>query len=116
MLRVAAGYAAADAVEAVLKPLVGRGRPASGTPWQFHPLAGSDSWHSFPSAHTVHAAALAAGLAAETRQRWIKVLGLSAAAVVGVQRVYAGAHWPSDVVAAEIIGITASLVTVRRLR
>jgi membrane-associated phospholipid phosphatase len=116
VLRVAAGYAAADAVEAILKPLVGRGRPAAGTPWQFHSLAGADSWHSFPSAHTVHAAALAAGITAETHQRWIELLGLSAAAVVGAQRVYAGAHWPSDVVAGEIIGIAVSQATVHRLQ
>jgi membrane-associated phospholipid phosphatase len=116
VLRVAAGYAAADAIGSVLKPAAGRRRPGAGGPWQFHPFAASGEWHSFPSAHTVHVTALAAGVARETRRPWVTAAGLGAAALVGAQRVYRGAHWPSDVAAGGIIGIAASRATTRLLR
>jgi undecaprenyl-diphosphatase len=116
VLRVAAGYAAADAIEATLKPVVGRQRPVAGDAMAFHPFARRNEWHSFPSAHTVHATALAAGLAAETRKPWVTGIGLGAAALVGAQRVYTGAHWPSDVVAGAIIGVATSRQVTRILR
>jgi membrane-associated phospholipid phosphatase len=116
VVRVTAGYAAADAIEAILKPVVGRRRPAAGDASAFHPFARRDEWHSFPSAHTVHATALAAAISAETQRPWVTGIGLGAAALVGVQRVYTGAHWPSDVVAGAIIGVAASRQVVRMLR
>jgi len=49
-LRVAAGYAASDAIESVLKPVVGRHRPSDGGgPWRFRPFQNDADWHSFPS-------------------------------------------------------------------
>ena len=116
VVRVTAGYAAADAIEATLKPIVGRRRPAAGDARAFHPFARRDEWHSFPSAHTVHATALAAAIAAETQRPWVTGIGLGAAALVGVQRVYTGAHWPSDVVAGAIIGAATGRQLTRALR
>lgn len=116
--RIAAGYFAADAVGSILKPAVGRRRPGAGGAWQFRSLRVDESseWHSFPSGHAVHALALAAGIAAEARRPWVSVVAYSAAGLVGLQRIYTGAHWPSDVVASGIIGVVAGTSTVRWLR
>jgi hypothetical protein len=56
LVRIGIGYAAADIIESVLKPTVGRHRrDSSRRPWRFRPFNAKGDWHSFPSAHTVHA-------------------------------------------------------------
>ncbi len=116
VLRVAAGYLAADAVGGALKPSVGRRRPGAGDAWTFRPFGDADGrWRAFPSAHMVHATAVAAGIATEIRRPWVTAVCATAAAIVGAQRVYTGAHWPSDVVAGGIIGVVAGGGVVRWL-
>lgn len=115
-LRVALTYAAADGVESILKPLVGRHRPAdAGGPWRFHPLGTTAEWHSFPSAHTVHAFALATALGREARTPWVTVPAYGIAALVGAQRVYTGEHWASDVVGSAALAIALGRATERAL-
>ena len=116
-IRIAAGYLAADAVESALKPLVGRHRPNDGgSAWRFRPVARTEEWHSFPSAHTTHAFALATGLAIESRNRWIAGAGYGTAGLVALQRIYTGAHWTSDVTTSAALSIATSGATVRWLR
>src|SRR6476661_1968349 len=99
-LRVAAGYAAADAIESVLKPVIGRHRPSDGGgPWRFRPFQNDADWHSLPSAHSVHDFAIAAGVAAESGSHVGTDVAYGLAALVGVERAYTEAHWTSDVVA-----------------
>jgi membrane-associated phospholipid phosphatase len=116
-LRVALGYLAADAAESALKPLVGRHRPDStGRPWRFHALARTEEWHSLPSAHTVHAFAIAAGLAEETHRPWIAAAAYTAASAVALQRIYTQAHWSSDVAVSATLAIAASRSTISALK
>jgi membrane-associated phospholipid phosphatase len=116
-LRIALGYLVADAAESALKPLVGRHRPDStGRPWRFHALAGTAQWHSLPSAHTVHAFAIAAGLAEETHHPWIATVGYTAASAVALQRVYTQGHWSSDVAVSATLAIAASRSTIAALK
>ena len=116
-LRVALSYAAADGVESILKPLVGRHRPSDGGgPWRFHPLSNDGDWHSFPSAHTVHTFALATGLAIESRSRRVAVPAYGVATLVAVQRVYRGQHWASDVVGSAALAVVVSGASERLLR
>ncbi|HEY3107573.1 MAG TPA: phosphatase PAP2 family protein [Chloroflexota bacterium] len=61
------------------------------------------SW-SFPSGHTASAFAAAATLAAGHRPRAPALFGLAAA--VGLSRVYAGAHYPGDVLSGAFLGVT----------
>lgn len=115
--RIALGYLAADAVESVLKPALGRHRPDStGRPWRFHAFARTEEWHSLPSAHTVHAFSLAAGIAEETHHPWIATAGYTVATAVALQRVYTQAHWSSDVAVSATLAIAASRSTIAALR
>src|SRR5437764_1718085 len=83
-LRVSAGYAAADAIESVLKPAIGRHRPSDGGgPWRLRPFQNDADWHSLPSAHTVHDFAIAAGIAGESDSRIATGAAYGLAALVG---------------------------------
>lgn len=59
----------------------------------------------FPSGHATRAFVAAWLLAIRLKDRRWTVLLLSYASVMGVSRVYVGAHWPSDVVAGAILGV-----------
>lgn len=66
-------------------------------------------WHSFPSGHTVTAFILAACLSSG-RQKSITFLLYALAAAVGASRVWAGVHWPVDVLAgAAVAGASVAL-------
>ncbi|MHB0969371.1 MAG: phosphatase PAP2 family protein [Thermoanaerobaculia bacterium] len=88
----------------VLKYIVGRTRPEL---WlgPFHHVAGRSS--SFPSGHTASAFAIATVVVMGTRTRGVKVVAIAIALAVAVARVVALRHWPSDVVAAALIGSAA---------
>jgi membrane-associated phospholipid phosphatase len=111
-LRVAAGYVAADGLESVVKPLVGRHRPdTTGDAWRFRPLGRGGAWGSFPSAHTTHAFAIAAGVSREAHRPWVSALCYATATAVGAQRVYLRAHWASDVAGGALLAVAASRTT-----
>lgn len=95
-------FVAALGIELLLKALVARPRP----------LGAHGFGHSFPSGHVLAATAFW-GLAPPwvylvTRRRSLWVLAVvfsaGALAVVGMSRVYLGAHWPSDVAAGYLAG------------
>jgi membrane-associated phospholipid phosphatase len=112
-LRVGLSYAAADAVESALKPMVGRVRPSAGRePLTFRPFSLNGDYHSFPSAHVVHIASLASAAALEAHRPWVTVLAGVAMAYVGAQRVYRDQHWSSDVVASGMLGVEVARLTI----
>jgi len=116
-LRVGLGYAVADGIESILKPVVGRHRPdPRREPLELRPFSTEEQWHSFPSAHTVHAFSIAAGVADEARCPWVTAFAFGTAALVGTQRVYTSAHWTSDVLASAVLAISATTTTTRWLR
>ena len=87
----------AEMLNLAAKYFVPRSRPL---PWLDLPL---QTAYSFPSGHSMAAAALGAALAFllwPTRWRWAGlVLGLAWALGMGWSRVYLGVHYPSDVLA-----------------
>ena len=91
---------------------------AAGLLGPMHYAPGSST--SFPSGHTVGAFALAGVLIFGSRHLPLRVFAFVLAAGVGLSRVLAFRHWPSDVTASAVIGlVTAWIVTeavVRRVQ
>jgi len=114
LLLVAVGVADVVSVR-VVKPAVDRARPCESLPSVRAPL-GCGTGRSFPSAHASDTAAAAAviGWAAPA----LAPVAVAIAALVGISRVYLGAHYPSDVVAGWVLGaaVGAALIVVARLR
>lgn len=93
----------------LIKHLAGRARPEL---WlgPMHYAPGSST--SFPSGHTVGAFALAGVLIFGSRNTTLRVIAFVLAAGIGLSRVLAFRHWPSDVTASAVIGlVTAWIVT-----
>ena len=103
---VAAAMLAGD----VLKDLFGRARPPllfDKGEYGFFPLAGNYLHYSFPSGHSIRifASMTALGFAMPR----LRVPALCLAVAVGVSRVAALKHYPSDVLFGAFIGVTAAV-------
>ena len=99
---VVSSIVAGALITPVLQTGLGRKRPrANEAPYTFEPLGGG---HSFPSGHATQAFAVASVIALEYPKTWVKIAAYGTAAAVGVSRMYNGAHFFSDVVAAGILG------------
>lgn len=103
---------AAGVIQTVLKSAVGRARPGSGKgPATFRPFSKEESYHSFPSGHTILSFTTAYAISKQFKSPWIKggiwVLGL----VTPVSRMWENAHWVSDIG----VGIAISVVTVESI-
>ena len=84
---------------------VGRAHPEAnrGTDY-FTPFQAPSQNNSFPSGNTSRAFALAAVVAAHTRQPVLRVTAYGAAAAVGIAQLVADRHFASDVVAGAVLG------------
>jgi undecaprenyl-diphosphatase len=108
---VSATIGGALALDNLVRFLVGRPRPS------FHPLVHTFG-SSFPSGHSVAAAALCGSIAflVTRKMEWRSAVWVWAGAVflevlVAVSRVYLGAHWPTDVMAGLVLGSFWTAVT-----
>ncbi len=105
LLPIAVGTS--DAISSqLLKPWIGRFRPCK-TLEGFRLLVSCGGVYSFPSSHATNIATLA-GLFAmyypSSQWFWLIV-----AFLVGTSRIYVGVHYPADVVAGYLLGITVAL-------
>ena len=95
----------------VIKWIVGRGRPFVGgkaNAFNFVHFAGTQAYASFPSAHSITAAALAFAVSA----LWPRARGVMIvyAVMIAGSRLVLLAHHPSDVVAGALIGVVGAMV------
>jgi undecaprenyl-diphosphatase len=97
-------------VVTIVKRIIGRGRPylfEQGGPFMFQPFGWDPIYASLPSGHTTTAFAAAfAAAALYPRLRW-PIWGL--AVLIGVSRIVVSAHYPSDVLAAAVVGTLGAL-------
>ena len=67
--------------------------------------------HSFPSGHTATAFAMFTLLVLMTNKKWMHLLFLLMAALVGISRMYLGQHYLSDVTAGALVGTFVSVLS-----
>lgn len=109
LLCICLAVCAADALTECLKFVFGRCRPPllfAEDRYGFTWFTVTSGFTSFPSGHTTRIFALCAALALRFRRLAVPFFLL--AAVVGVSRVLALRHYPSDVLAGAFVGITAA--------
>lgn len=112
-LNAAAAYVAADIVESVLKPAVGRERPHVEGKRRFHPFTANGDWHSLPSAHVAHIASIAEAIAMQADSKPVSVLSEALVAAVSWDRLYEDQHWASDVALTIALTTAVSRATVK---
>ncbi len=97
----------------LLKHLVMRARPCMDFPWlpMLVQLPAPNDF-SFPSGHTFASFAAAAAMF-RVLPRWLGRLAFGLAAGIGFSRVYLCLHYPSDVLAAAVLGIGFGLLAWR---
>ena len=83
-------------------------RPRPFESGDFIPLISRETGGSFPSGHAAFLFALAMTVFLYNR-RW-GALFFAGAILVGVGRVLAGLHWPSDILAGAVVGILTSVI------
>lgn len=71
--------------------------------------------YSFPSAHSTNAVTVFGSLAVNLRKRWFTVIAIMIPLLTGISRFVVGAHYPTDVMAGWLLGLT-SVVLVQMLQ
>jgi undecaprenyl-diphosphatase len=108
-LTIAASGVAAD----IIKPIVGRFRPDYVNGHIFAPLAfGGYGNYSFPSGHATTMATVII-IAAFVPGRWTTPIVI-AAVLVAISRIVLAVHFPSDVVAGTLLGLSVGALMLRR--
>ncbi|MBI4393149.1 MAG: phosphatase PAP2 family protein [Euryarchaeota archaeon] len=110
-LLLALSLVLADLSTVAMKFMVNRPRPPDIMDVRL--VAPTDGLPSFPSGHAVRAFAFATILALEKVDRkW--VIGAAAfATVISLSRIYAGAHYPTDVIGGAIWGVVCAWVSLK---
>ncbi|WP_433567418.1 bifunctional phosphatase PAP2/diacylglycerol kinase family protein [Nocardia sp. CA-151230] len=96
-------------VDAILKPVIARRRPAAELLPTHRRLDPRPTSSSFPSGHSASAAAFATAVALESPRTALVLAPL--AATVAYSRIHTGVHWGSDVLVGTAIGSGIALAT-----
>jgi membrane-associated phospholipid phosphatase len=100
-------FVLAEAITQMIKRLADQPRPTASIPGlDVHGYPKDPFGNAYPSAHTSVAVALVTAL-----WPWLtipqRIVGVTVAALVALNRLYIGAHWPVDVVGGAAIGVLA---------
>ena len=105
-------YAVNGVLVLAIKEVVGRSRPVNVRDFnsrKFRPLSGQAS---FPSGHTSTAFALATVVSQRSDSCWVGAGAYTLAGLVGAGRIFQNQHWPSDVLAAGLLGYFSGKLTI----
>ncbi|EPR74262.1 Phosphoesterase [Winogradskyella psychrotolerans RS-3] len=95
-------------IQSISKTVVGRARPNSGNHNKFEPFSKEAGFHSFPSGHSVLSFTMAHAVAKQFEDFWAKASIYTIGAIAPISRLWANAHWLSDVG----LGMALSVVVV----
>lgn len=85
-------------IQQITKSAIGRARPGAGYGKNhFRPFGGSAAYRSFPSGHGVLSFTTAHVVAKQFNNLWVKAGIYTIGFIPGISRIYADAHWASDV-------------------
>ena len=93
---------------AIVKRLIGRVRPSDLGPFHYVPLSWRPDYASLPSGHST--AAFAAAIAVSAVWPRARPAMLIYAALIAASRIVIAAHYPSDVLAGAIVGVSSALL------
>ncbi len=93
----------------VLKRLINEPRPFE-TLQGVNLLVSKPDSSSFPSGHSSLAFSLATTIALSDLRKEVKIIVLLWAVLVAISRIYVGVHYPLDVIAGALIGVSVSYV------
>ena len=102
--RLLVGGVATWAASKVVKPITGRPRPRALLP-DTHVRGGEASGLGYPSGHAGVAVALSIAAAPHLSRRWQRTV-VTLTPLVGITRMYVGAHLPLDVASGAAMGVT----------
>lgn len=96
-------------IQSIAKTAIGRARPRNSIEGinsrDFEFWSDQPAFHSFPSGHTVLSMTMAHAIAKQFNNTWSKIAVYSLGSVAPVSRLFAGAHWLTDVGAATFLSI-----------
>jgi len=93
-----ASATASGVIQTFAKTIAGRGRPIVGNgPASFKPFSGIPDYNSFPSGHTVLSFTTAYAIGKQFKNPWVKSGIYAVGMIAPVSRLWAGAHWLTDV-------------------
>ncbi|UUV20531.1 phosphatase PAP2 family protein [Paenimyroides aestuarii] len=108
-------YATSGVLQSAMKKIVGRARPTEGLGnYSFRPFKNDPGFSSFPSGHSQIAFVTAIVLAERVDQTWLKGIFYTTAAVTMASRMYANAHWLSDVAFGGILAYFCTKTVIKR--
>lgn len=96
-------------IQTFAKTAVGRARPTNVingyNSRDFEFWSNKAGFHSFPSGHTVLSMTMAHAIAKQFNNTWSKIAVYSLGSVAPISRLFAGAHWLTDIGAATFLSI-----------
>lgn len=94
----------------MLKPLIHRTRPYEAYSDVLQLIGTKETDYSFPSGHTGIAFVWAYGLYISCNKKKWGIAAIVLAILMGISRMYLGFHYPSDVLAAVVLGIVCAIM------
>jgi membrane-associated phospholipid phosphatase len=101
-----ASATASGLIQTITKTATGRARPTEGEGnLSFKPFENTPGYHSFPSGHAILSITTAHAIARQIENPWIKVGIYAVGSVTPISRMWAGAHWATDIFLGGVLAV-----------